>query len=110
MADSLLGEHALVQQVRAFEEGLKRISLDGAVAYGSAPIEDAAEQGAIDTLVIEASMLRDETESSTTAWNTISNTDETSGGKVIQASVDHDSGQQLVGMGGAIALLRWKTE
>ena len=58
LADSLLGEHALVQQVRAIEEGLKRISMDGAVAYGSAPIEDAAEQGAIDTLVIEASIAR----------------------------------------------------
>ena len=32
LADSLLGEHALVQQVRAIEEGLKRISTDGAVA------------------------------------------------------------------------------
>ncbi len=110
LADSLLGEHALVQQVRAIEEGLKRISMDGAVAYGLASIEDAAEQGAIDTLVIEASMLRGEEESSTTVWNTISNSVETSGGKVIQASVDHDSGQQLIGMGGAIALLRWKTE
>ncbi|MBS65765.1 MAG: hypothetical protein CMA93_05535, partial [Euryarchaeota archaeon] len=110
LADSLLGEHALVQQVRAIEEGLKRISTNGAVAYGSASIEAAAEQGAIETLVIEASMLRGGEESSMASWNAISNSVETSGGKVIQASVDHDSGQQLIGMGGAIALLRWKAE
>ena len=55
-------------------------------------------------------MLRGQGESLTTDWNEISNSVETSGGKVIQASVDHDSGQQLIGMGGAIALLRWKTE
>jgi stalled ribosome rescue protein Dom34 len=29
---------------------------------------------------------------------------------VIQASVDHDAGQQLIGMGGALALLRWKVD
>ena len=110
LADSLLGEHALVQQVRVIEEGLKRISTNGAVAYGSASIEAAAEQGAIETLVIEASMLRGGEESSMAGWNAISNSVETSGGKVIQASVDHDSGQQLIGMGGAVALLRWKAE
>ena len=110
LADALLGEHALVQQVRAIEEGLKRISTTGAVAYGPASIETAAEQGAIETLIIEASMLRGANESPTTGWNAISNSVETSGGKVIQASVDHDSGQQLIGLGGAIALLRWKTE
>lgn len=110
LADSLLGEHALVQQVRVIEEGLKRISTNGAVAYGAASIETAAEQGAIESLVIEASMLRGQGESAVTDWNEISNSVETSGGKVIQASVDHDSGQQLIGMGGAIALLRWKTE
>ena len=89
---------------------MKRISMDGAVAYGLASIEDAAEQGAIDTLVIEASMLRGEEESSRSVWTPNSTAGETSGGKVIQASVDHDSGQQLIGMGGTIALLRWKTE
>ena len=110
LADSLLGEHALVQQVRAIEEGLKRISTNGAVAYGPASIEAAADQGAIETLIIEASMLRGEGESPITGWNAISNSVESSGGKVIQASVDHDSGQQLIGLGGAIALLRWNTE
>ena len=29
---------------------------------------------------------------------------------IIQASTDHDAGQQLLGMGGAIALLRWKLD
>ncbi len=110
LADALLGEHALVQQVRAIEEGLKRISTTGAVAYGTASIENAAELGAIETLVIEASMLRGANESPTTGWNAISNSVESSGGKVIQASVDHDSGQQLIGLGGAIALLRWNAE
>ena len=43
-------------------------------------------------------------------WAEIAASVESSGGSLIQASVDHDSGQHLLGFGGAIALLRWKTE
>ena len=32
------------------------------------------------------------------------------GGELVQASTEHDAGQQLVGMGGALALLRWKID
>ena len=64
----------------------------------------------METLVIEASMLRSEDSESREHWTGIASTVESSGGSIIQASVDHDSGQQLLGFGGAIALLRWKTE
>ena len=105
LADSLLGEHAIVEQVRAIEEGLKRVSMDGAVNYGERMISDAASQGAVETLVIEAGLLRTEGGS---GWEAIAEAVEASGGKVIQASTEHDAGKQLEGMGGAIALLRWK--
>ena len=107
-ADSVLGEHALVKEVRAIEEAMTRMSTDGAVAFGATPISEAASQGAIETLVIVASMLRDEERKSD--WEPIVRDVESSRGSVIQASVDHDAGQQLVGMGGAIALLRWKLD
>ena len=110
LADSVLGEHALIQQVRAIEDGLKRISTDGAVSYGPTEIAGAAEQGAVETLVIEASMLRSTDSEVRELWAGIAATVESSGGSLIQASVDHDSGQHLLGFGGAIALLRWKTE
>jgi len=110
LADSVLGEHALVQQIRAIEEGLKRISTGGAVSYGPTEIAEAAEQGAIETLVIEASMLRSADSEACEHWVGVVSAVESSGGNLIQASVDHDSGQHLLGFGGAIALLRWKTE
>ena len=110
LADSVLGEHALVQQIRAIEEGLKRISTEGAVSYGPTKIAEAAEQGAVETLVIEASMLRSADSEACERWTEIASAVESSGGSLIQASVDHDSGQHLLGFGGAIALLRWKTE
>jgi protein pelota len=110
LADALLGEHALVQQIRAIEEGLKRISTEGAVTYGMDSVADAAQQGAVETLVIVASMLRSGDDSSRVRWEAITSQVEVSRGSVIQSSIDHDAGQQLVGLGGAIALLRWKVE
>ena len=32
------------------------------------------------------------------------------GGQVVQASADHDAGEELMGLGGAIGLLRWNLE
>ena len=55
-----------------------------------------------------ADLLRSEDRQSD--WESISGAVEASGGKVIQASTEHDAGKQLEGMGGAIALLRWKLE
>jgi len=108
LADALLGEHALVEQVRAIEEGLRRISTEGAVTYGVGPVSCAAEQGAVETLVIDAGLLR--SEEGVSEWASVAEDISRSNGKVIQASADHDAGQQLLGMGGAIALLRWKLE
>ena len=110
LADALLGEHALVRQVRAIEEGLKRISTGGAVTYGGASIAEIAQQGAVETLVVIASMLRSDDEDSRLRWEVVASHVEASRGDVIQASEDHDAGQQLIGLGGAIALLRWRVE
>ena len=107
-ADSVLGEHTIVKEVRAIEEAMTRMSTEGAVAFGSVPISEAASIGAIDTLVIDASLLR--TGDGKSDWESIVSQVESSRCSVIQASVDHDAGQQLVGMGGAIALLRWKLD
>ncbi|MAH97992.1 MAG: hypothetical protein CMA12_01405 [Euryarchaeota archaeon] len=108
LADSLLGDHAIVEQVKAIEEGLRRISTNGAVAYGKGVISDAAGQGAVETLIIIADLLRHD--DNPPLWSIVSESVESSRGKVIQASTEHDSGKQLEGIGGAIALLRWKLE
>jgi stalled ribosome rescue protein Dom34 len=67
----------------------------------------SAEQGAVECLVIEASLLREE--DNTTTWGSISDVITAGGGTIIQASIDHDAGKQLMGFGGALALLRWRT-
>ena len=109
-ADAVLGEHELVRQVRAIEDGLTRISTNGAVSYGLNAIEEASEQGAVEVLIVEASLLRSDDRSIRSRWDGITSAVTTNRGEVIQASIDHDAGQQLLGMGGAIALLRWKVD
>ena len=100
----------MVREIRAIEEALRRESVNGPVTYGLVPISGAASQGAVESLIIDASLLREGDESSRKKWEDICSEIRSSRGAIIQASTDHDAGQQLLGMGGAIALLRWKLD
>ena len=104
-ADAVLGEFAMAKQVRLIEEGLARISTNGAVAYGRKALAEAVAQGAVEALVIEAGMLRSED-----VWIDAASQVRAGGGEVVQASAEHDAGDQLMGLGGVIALLRWKLD
>ena len=110
LADAVLGKHALVSQIKAIEEGLKRISTNGAVAFGMNFISEAADSGAIETLAIDANLIRSPDIEVRENWESILQTTELSKGIIIQVSQEHDSAQQLLGLGGAIALLRWKMD
>ena len=111
LADEFLGESAIAKQVNVIEEALARIATNGAVAYGPEKLTTALEQGAIETLVIVADLLRDaEANISGSTWSDFAGGVTEGGGELVQASTDHDSGKQLDGMGGALALLRWKID
>ena len=109
-ADAVLGEFALSKQVRLIEEAMARIATKGAVAYGHQSILDAVEQGAIESFVIEAGLLRSDSLCKNRSWAEVADEVRTAGGDVIQASHEHDAGEQLMGLGGAIGLLRWAIE
>ncbi len=111
LADDILGEHTIVRQTRLIEDALSRVGTDGAVAYGGLEILEASKQGAVETLIILADLLRDESQFCVNkTWSEISELVLSSGGEVEQSSTDHDAGAQLLGFGGVIALLRWKLE
>lgn len=111
LANDILGEHTMVRQTRLIEDALERVGTNGAVAYGGLEILNATEQGAVETLIINADLLRSETELCVDKpWSIISEMVLSSGGEIEQSSTDHDAGAQLLGFGGAIALLRWKLE
>ena len=69
----------------------------------------AVEEGAVETLLISADVLR---QSDATCdglpWADLASTVEQFSGQVVQCSADHDAGEQLLGFGGAVALLRYK--
>ena len=65
-------------------------------------IEKSLNEGAIETLLISADLLRE------SDWESIVANLSDIGAVLVQCSTDHDSGQQLLGMGGVIALLRYK--
>ena len=102
LAGDILSEHAVVQETALLEEVWKRISTNGAVAYGREMIEKALAEGAIETLLVSADLLRE------SDWESIVAGLGDIGAKLVQCSTDHDAGEQLLGMGGAVALLRFK--
>ena len=67
------------------------------------------EEGAIETLLVAIDLLRnEETEvDGVMLSNWIRGLDDI-GGKLVQCSTEHDAGEQLMGLGGVVALLRYK--
>ena len=109
LAGSLLEQYAITKEIELLEEAWMRLSTKGAVAYGQQELLQALEEGAIETALITADLLRDENEKiGDMSWLKWAEGLEAIGAELVQCSTDHDSGQQLLGMGGAIALLRYR--
>ena len=109
LANEFLEDHAIHKEIQLLEEVWKRISTNGAVAYGEQELVRAMSEGAIDSLLVAVDLLRDEQ----TKLDGIPLKEWVDGladigGKLIQCSTDHDAGEQLLGMGGIVALLRYK--
>ena len=77
----------------------------GAVTYGKESLLACLDSGNIETLLITADLLREDDD-----WVRFVDALDDIGAKFVQCSSDHDAGQQLIGMGGAVALLRYKVE
>ena len=108
LAGEMLAQHRMVQEIGLLEEAWQRISTGGAVAYGRADIHRATDEGAVETLLIGADVLRASSETNgLPSWTTLAEKVEAFSGKVVQCSLDHDAGEQLLGFGGAVALLRY---
>ena len=109
LAGNLLEDYAISKEMELLEEAWKRISTNGLVAYGTVELDKAMTAGAIETMLITADLLRDESvQIAGQTWQEWSKNLSEIGGEMVQCSTDHDSGQQLLGIGGAIALLRFK--
>ena len=109
LAGKVLSEHRMVKEIELLEEAWQRLSTNGAVAYGELDLARAVDEGAVETLLISADTLREEEATCNgRPWAEIAETVERFSGNVVQCSADHDAGEQLLGFGGAIALLRYR--
>ena len=108
LGGELLAEHSLVNEVRLLGECWRRLATDGAVAYGKEELQRAKEEGAIETMLISAETLRSEDSINGASWEEWVIDLPDTGAKLVQCSLEHDDGQQLLSFGGAIALLRFK--
>ena len=108
LAGELLSEHAITREISLIEKAWERLSTNGAVAYGPEALMKAMEEGAIETVLISADLLRAEDEGiGKLTWMEWANGLSDIGAELVQCSTDHDAGQQLLGLGGVVALLRY---
>ncbi|MBT5026503.1 MAG: pelota family protein [Euryarchaeota archaeon] len=111
LAGNLLSEYAISKEIALIEESWKRLSTGGAVAYGEDALVRAMEEGAIETLLISADLLRSETDRiAGKTWLEWTKGLADIGAEMVQCSIDHDGGQQLMGLGGVMAMLRYTME
>ena len=100
---NLLRESRVGIEMEAVEKLMEGIGKDGLATYGTQEVTDAANAGAVETLLILDSKLREND------LDPIVRAVEQQKGNVIVVSAQHDGGRQLEALGGMGAILRYKT-
>lgn len=103
MGADVLRESAVGTEIEAVERLMTEISKpDGLGTYGTREVREAAEAGAVDTLLILDSKVREQD------LDDVVRSVETQKGSVIVVSGQHDGGRELAALGGMGAILRYR--
>lgn len=102
MGSDILRESAVGVEMEAVEKLMTEIGKDGLATYGTQEIINAAEAGAVETLLILDSKLREQN------LDNIVRTVESNQGNMIVVSEQHDGGKILSSLGGMGVILRYK--
>jgi len=106
-------ETRISQEAELIDELTTRIASDEPVAYGPTSVEEAAEYGAVETLLVLDDRLRQE-RAGEGDWpidaDRVVERVEQQGGDVVVFSGSFDPGQQLSNLGGIAALLRYRID
>lgn len=98
----LLRESRVGIEMEAVEGLMSHIAKDGLATYGMQEVSDAAMAGAVETLLILDSKLRE------SDLDSVVRSVESQKGDVIVVSSQHDGGSQLAALGGFAAILRYR--
>ena len=102
MGAGILRESRVAVEMEAVERLMGEIGKDGLATYGPKHTEAAAKAGAVETLLILDSLIRESDHEST-----VKNVEDQKG-NVIVVSERHDAGRQLDALGGIAAILRYR--
>ncbi len=109
--DEILAETRIAAEAELIDELMYRINEGVKAVYGSEATAEAAEYGAVETLLVVDERLREEREN-TGDWDveidSIITDVEHQGGEVVVFSSEFDPGEQLSALGGIAALLRYR--
>lgn len=104
-----LKEDRISKETIVVEELLTEISKSAAAAYGIKEVENAANAGAVKTLLVTDKLIRKaRTNNTYKQLENIMKTVEATKGHVHLISSEHDAGKKLDGLGGIGAILRYK--
>ncbi len=101
----------IVEETSAVEEVLARLGKEKrTVAYGLTQVEKAETFGAIETLLVADSTIRDASDEERLTLETLMRKVEEKDGKVVIVSVENEAGQKTLALGGVAALLRFPVQ
>ncbi len=101
MGAKLFADSRVALETSLVEKVLEAIATNRPCAYGRKEVDQAIQAGAVDTLLVSESVVRD------LAIEQMMHEVEDSRGKVILVSPHHEAGAKLEGLGGIAALLRF---
>ena len=102
LGSDLLRNSRMGIEMEAVEKLMEQIAKDGLATYGTEEVRKAALAGAVETLLIVDSKLRDGD------YDDMIRSTESQKGSVIVVSEQHDAGKELNSLGGFAAILRYK--
>lgn len=101
-------ELRIIDETNSMEEVMKRLGKgEGTVTYGLASVENAANMGAIEKLIIADTALRDADEMQRLKLEELMRGVERRQANITVISTEHEAGAKLLSLGGIAALLRF---
>jgi protein pelota len=98
----------IVDETQVMEEVMKRLGKgEGTVTYGLEAVETAVQMGAVETLVLADTMLRESGEEQRLHLEQLMREVEQRRGSITVVSTEHEAGAKLLGLSGIAALLRF---
>ncbi|WP_048148459.1 mRNA surveillance protein pelota [Palaeococcus ferrophilus] len=107
IVDRVYHENRVAKEVQLVEKVIAEISKNGLVAYGLKEVEEAANYGAIETLLVLDELLRGEIKEKIEKLMEYARAMRA---EVVVVSSEHEGGEKLKAIGGIAALLRFRVK